>query len=164
VLEELPDRLQPVTRERGVHEVRWRYKVQPGDVDKSIAEIMDDFGAETPPVSHPIVITHPVNGRRLLYVSRGFTVALEGQHDYTEGLATLEPLFDFVERPEHVHKHPWRVGDTLLWDNRQLIHMASDTPPGQPSTSFRISLDDGLPFYVDDEPRQLPHGTLPLPR
>jgi taurine dioxygenase len=54
-----------------------------------------------------------------------------------------------------VHRHPWGEADVLLWDNRQLLHMASTVPPGEPSVSFRIGVYDGLPFYVGDAPSTL---------
>jgi taurine dioxygenase len=150
VLRDLPADLKPhVERTRARHEAKWRYKVQACDIDKSIAEILEEFGAETPPVTHPTVITHPVHGRRALYVSRGFTVGIEGL-GYEEGKAALEALFDFTERPEHVHKEPWVPGTTLLWDNRQLVHMASGSLHGAASVSYRIGVYDDLPFYTEE--------------
>jgi taurine dioxygenase len=155
VQRELPAELRAFTDgTRARHEARWRYKIQPTDVDKSITEILAEFGAETPPVTHPTVITHPVNGRELLYVSRGFTVGIEGL-SYEDGWRALRRLFEFVERPEHVHRHAWGAADILLWDNRQVIHMASTVAPGEPSVSFRIGVYDGLPFYTGGEPATL---------
>jgi len=150
VLRDLPDDLRPLAEgTRARHEAKWRYKVQECDIDKSIAEILEEFGAQTPPVTHPTVITHPAHGKRALYVSRGFTVGIEGL-GYEEGKAALEALFDFTEAPEHVHKEPWVPGTTLLWDNRQLIHMASGTLHGAPSVSYRIGVYDDLPFYTEE--------------
>jgi taurine dioxygenase len=132
---------------RAIHEAKWRYKVQPCDVDKSISEILEEFGRITPAVTHPTVIMHPVTGRRALYVSRGFTVGIEGL-GHEEGRAALERLFAFIERPEHVFLQPWAPGDILLWDNRQVIHMSSGSLHGAPSRSYRIGVYDGLPFHA----------------
>jgi taurine dioxygenase len=149
-LRDLPPGLRPLTEgTRARHEAKWRYKVQACDIDKSIAEILEEFGAQTPPVTHPTAITHPAHGQRALYVSRGFTVGIEGL-DYEEGKAALEALFDFCERPERVHKEPWVSSTTLLWDNRQLIHMASGSLHGAPSVSYRIGVYDDLPFYTEE--------------
>ena len=151
-LERLPaDLSRRIEGKRALHEAKWRYKVQPCDVDKSITQLLDEFGALTPTVSHPIVMTHPVNGRRLLYVSRGFTVGIEGM-SHEEGKALLAELFDEVEREEFVFTHPWTIGDVLLWDNRQVIHMARGGAPDEPSVSYRIGVYDGLSFCAD-EPR-----------
>lgn len=149
VLRGLPEHLRRhVEGTRAVHEAKWRYKVQAEDIDKSITEILEEFGALTPAVTHPTVIVHPVTGARLLYVSEGFTVGLEG-YSYEEGRAILRELFEFIQREEHVHVHGWREGDILLWDNRQVIHKASTVPRGEPSVSYRIGVYDGLPFYTN---------------
>lgn len=152
VLADLPDELAELVRDRRcLHEAKWRYKIQPSDVDKSITEILEEFGAETPTVSHPAVMTHPVNGRELLYVSRGFTVGVEG-FGVEAGRARLNELFDFIEQERYWRRVPWELGTLLLWDNRQVIHMASDVPPGEKSESYRIGVYDGLDFCAD-EPR-----------
>ena len=143
---ELRERLETL---RCYHQAKWRYKVTPDDIDKSITEILEEFGAETPTVTHPTIIHHPVNGRSLLYVSEGFTVGFVGL-EHRESRALLRQVIDLTQREENVHRHPWREGDILLWDNRQVIHKASNTPPGQPSVSFRIGVYDGQPFYSDE--------------
>lgn len=144
-----PEDRRLVESERAVHEAKWRYKVQPGDVDKSITQLLDEFGADTPAVSHPSVITHPVNARRCLYLSRGFSVGFEGLA-HEQARATLQRLFDVIEDEGAVHRHPWTPGDILLWDNRQLIHMARGGTDGEPSVSYRIGVYDGHPFNADE--------------
>ena len=152
VLSALPRDLRALTAgARGIHEAKWRYKIQPCDVDKSITEILEEFGAQTPAVTHPLEITHPVTGAKCLYASRGFTVGIEGL-SIEAGRAALERLFEFIERPEHVHKQVWEAGDILVWDNRQVIHMSSGSLRGAASVSFRIGVYDGLDFYAE-EPR-----------
>lgn len=137
---------------RAIHEAKWRYKIQACDIDKSITEVLEEFGRLTPPVTHPTVITHPVTGRRSLYISRGFTVGIEGlSHEASR--AALDALFAHVERPEHVHLQAWSPGDILLWDNRQVIHMSSGSLHGSPSISYRIGVYDGLPFYAEKSGR-----------
>ena len=34
-----------------------------------------------------------------------------------EALALIKTLSDFVTRPEFIHRHKWRVGDLMMWDN-----------------------------------------------
>lgn len=153
VYEELPDALRAWADDaRGVHEAKWRYKVQEWDIDKSITEILAEFGAETPTVTHPAVIEHPVTRTKSLYVSEGFTVGFEGM-PYEDAKARLRELVDFSQQENRIHRHEWREGDIVLWDNRPLIHKASTVPAGQPSVSYRIGVYDGRPFYVNGEPR-----------
>jgi taurine dioxygenase len=131
---------------RAVHDAKWRYKVTPDDVDRALIDILADIAKMVPPMTHPAVIEHPVTGKRALYVSSGFTAGLEGLSTDTNRQIMAE-LFSFIEQPQHVHVHKWQDGDILLWDNRTLIHRASDTPPGEQSSSYRIGIYDGLPFY-----------------
>lgn len=148
VLEELPRSLRSIVEgRRARHEAKWRYKIQPSDVDKSITEILEEFGRITPPVTHPCVLQHPVTGRHHLYISEGFTVGLEGLRD-EDAKPILAEIFAFMQRPEFVHTHAWELGDVLLWDNRSVLHMASASEPGEPSVSHRVGFYDGLPFYV----------------
>lgn len=153
VWEQLPAELKArVADARAFHEAKWRYKVQPCDVDKSITEILAEFGALTPRVTHPVVIRHPVHERELLYVSEGFTRGICGL-GCEDSDALLAELIAFTQRDEHVHTHRWEDGDLLLWDNRQLLHKASTTPRGESSVSYRIGVYDGLPFYTNDPGR-----------
>ena len=135
-----------VVGNRAVHDAKWRYKVTATDVDRALIDILAEVAKLVPPVSHPAVIQHPVTGKRALYVSSGFTAGLEGLSEKTNK-EVMAQLFAFIERPQHVHVHRWQDGDILLWDNRTLIHRASDTPAGEQSSSYRIGIYDGLPFY-----------------
>ncbi|NIE83205.1 MULTISPECIES: TauD/TfdA family dioxygenase [unclassified Burkholderia] len=147
VYEALPAHLRSLVDARdAIHEGKWRYKIQAEDIDRAVIDILEEKSRLAPPVRHPAVITHPVTGAKALYVSRGFTTGLEGM-SHEEGRDALEQLFAFVEQPEHIHEHFWSHGDMLVWDNRTLIHQASETPKGESSVSYRIGVYDGLAFY-----------------
>lgn len=147
VLRELPPALAAkLEGTRARHEATMRYKVQAEDIDRSIAELIEEVKRLAPPVFHPSIVEHPVTGHRVLYMSPGFTTGLEGL-DHESNQRLLEELFEFVTRPDHVHTHTWQEGDILLWDNRVLLHRASDNRDKHPSVSFRIGIYDGLPFY-----------------
>jgi taurine dioxygenase len=151
VLRELPDELrEPLAGRRTFHEATWYYKIQPKDVDRAIVELFEEFKKLSPGAWHPAVITHPVTGAEMLYVSSGFTTAVSGM-THEQHTAFLKRLCGFVEQERFIHAQDWRIGDVLLWDNRTFIHHASSVPPGEPSRSYRISLNDGLPFYVGHE-------------
>jgi taurine dioxygenase len=140
-----------VEGKRAVHDGKWRYKITPNDIDRAVVDILAEVEKMVPPVTHPAVIEHPVTGRRALYISSGFSVGIDGL-TYEENKRVMQALFAFVEQEAAVHVHTWRDGDILLWDNRTLIHRASDTPPGELSSSYRIGIYDGLPFYVASAP------------
>ncbi|HYR85174.1 MAG TPA: TauD/TfdA family dioxygenase [Terriglobia bacterium] len=146
--QELPGDLRPyVDGKCGIHEAKWRYKITSADIDRAIIDILTDIDKVAPAVKHPAVIVHPVTGRKMLYLSSGFSVGLEGL-SHEEGRQILARIFDSTEDESPVHFHAWQPGDILLWDNRTLIHKASDTPQGEQSCSYRIGVYDGLPFYA----------------
>jgi len=70
---------------------------------------------------HPAVCMHPVTGVPALFLGRR-------RNSYVEGLtaaesdALLDELWRFLESPEFVYAHRWRVGDLVLWDNRSTMH------------------------------------------
>ena len=79
--------------------------------------------AKTPPVEQPMVRTHPVTGKKALYVNPGFTKGIVGM-PREESQPILEMLFAHSTRPEFVYRHRWRVNDLVFWDNRCTMHYA----------------------------------------
>lgn len=77
----------------------------------------------TPAVSQPMVITHPISGRKALYVSEMFTRQIEGMTE-EESRPILDYLFAHSVRPEFTYRHQWKVDDVLFWDNRVVMHYA----------------------------------------
>jgi taurine dioxygenase len=75
----------------------------------------------SPGAVHPLVCTHPVTGRRMLYLGRRRNAYLVGLA-LAESEALLDELWSFVNRPEFAWEHVWRVGDLVLWDNRCTMH------------------------------------------
>lgn len=76
-----------------------------------------------PPVSHPIVRTHPKTGRKCLYVMRDDCTGIEGM-ERDEGEALIAALADHIVKPAFIYRHQWRPGDLLLWDNCTVQHRA----------------------------------------
>lgn len=79
--------------------------------------------ARNPPVHHPVVRTHPVSGRRGLFVNEGFTTRIDGL-TALESDALLRLLFAHVSRPEFTVRWRWKPGDVAFWDNRLTQHYA----------------------------------------
>ena len=78
---------------------------------------------ERPPVSHPIVRTHPETGEKALYMGTHAAGGVEGL-GAEEGRALLAELLTHATQPQFIYTHHWRQGDLIIWDNRALLHRA----------------------------------------
>lgn len=149
VYDALPAALRSIVDGRTArHDPALRYKVGQADVDANLdlGELLERGRRMFPAPTHPLVITHPVTRRRILYMNSGFTTSIDGL-PHEDSQAALEELFAFIERPDHVQPHSWELGDIIVWDNRMLIHKAGYMAPGDFQTIFRLGIDDQVPFY-----------------
>jgi taurine dioxygenase len=96
-------------------------------------------------VSHPIVRTHPENGRKALFVSEGFTTHIVGLPE-DESQQILNELYAHSVRPEGVYRHKWQENDMVFWDNRSLIHLAGGTPDHLRRRLHRTTIQGDAPF------------------
>lgn len=76
-----------------------------------------------PPVLHPVVRTHPLSGRRGLFVNEGFTSRILGV-SAAESAALLTLLRQHLARPEFAVRWRWKPFDLAFWDNRLTQHYA----------------------------------------
>jgi len=77
-----------------------------------------------PEITHPLVRTHPVTGRKSLYCAPRFTIAIDGL-DEDEGDALLDELIAHSIKPQFRYRHQWADGDVVMWDNRCVNHRAT---------------------------------------
>ena len=77
-----------------------------------------------PPVVHPVIRTHPVSGRKGLFVNEGFTTRIV-ELKPRESEALLNFLFAQVDRPEFTVRWRWKTNDVAFWDNRLTQHYAT---------------------------------------
>jgi taurine dioxygenase len=77
-----------------------------------------------PDVDVPIVRTHPVTGRKSLFINEAHTSCVTGLPE-AEGAALLARLCAHIIRPEFRYEHQWRAGDLLMWDNVAVQHKAN---------------------------------------
>lgn len=96
-----------------------------------------------PDVLHPLVRTHPVTGRKCLYLSEGLSAAIDGL-ERGESDALIAELLAHMTKPEFVYRHRWCEGDLVLWDNCSSIHVAiSDFSPEQRRRMHRTTILNG---------------------
>ena len=74
-------------------------------------------------VSHPIVMTHPISGRKSLYADPGYTVRIDDLPE-AESEDLLQFLFRHQVQPRFQYAHRWSEGDVLIWDNLRTLHKA----------------------------------------
>lgn len=84
-------------------------------------ELTPQLLAENPDVVHPLIRTHPADGRKALWVSTGTVTQVIGQDDPND-LTLLDELVAFGTQDRFVYTHTWQVGDVLMWDNRCTLH------------------------------------------
>lgn len=87
--------------------------------------LTEEQKARSPDVFHPMVRTHPITGRKGVYLG-GTTVSVPLGMDETKGRALVDDLFERTTRPEHVYAHKWRRHDLVFWDNRGVMHSATE--------------------------------------
>jgi alpha-ketoglutarate-dependent taurine dioxygenase len=75
-----------------------------------------------PPVTHPLVRTHPETGAKSLYIGM-YCSHVVGMPE-AEGRALLDELLGHATQDRFVYTHRWQPGDVVLWDNRCLLHRA----------------------------------------
>ncbi len=77
-----------------------------------------------PPVIHPLVVRHPITGRKALYADPGFAISIISLPK-KESDEILEFLYEHQIRPDFCHLHKWHKHDFLIWDNLASIHRAT---------------------------------------
>lgn len=87
----------------------------------SDAVVSAERRAEMPDAIQQVIRTHPVTGRKCIYVNEGFTIGIAGMPE-GESRALLAELFAHCARPEFRYRHQWRVGDVVMWDNCATVH------------------------------------------
>jgi len=101
--------------------------------------------AQVQEVIHPVVRTHPENGRKALFVSEGFTTRIVGLPD-DESRDVLQQLYALSVLDQNIYRHQWRPHDLVFWDNRSLIHLATGCPAHLRRKLFRTTIQGDAPF------------------
>jgi len=86
-------------------------------------DVADRLHAEYPPEEHPVIRTHPVTGRRSIYVNAAFTTEIVGLSP-GESERVLALLYRQASVPEYQVRVRWRPGTVVMWDNRCVQHYA----------------------------------------
>jgi taurine dioxygenase len=83
----------------------------------------DEQRKRRPPVVHPLFLTHPITGRKVLYCNEGYAVRIN-ELPQSESDEMLDYLFRHQLEMRFRHKHDWNENDLLIWDHLGTIHRA----------------------------------------
>lgn len=100
----------------GIHRYGW-------NGGGAITALNAEQQARTPDVEHPIVRNHPLTGRKILFISPGYTMCIKGM-DRAESDALLEELFEHQLDPAFRYTHKWAKRQLVILDNRGANHCA----------------------------------------
>ena len=102
------------------------------------------------PVTHPLVLRHPVTGRRALYCSTTTAYGVEGMEDEA-AIDLILRIKRHVLQPQFRQSHKTLPGEVLIWDNFAVLHKAAPTPlsnaDGERRLLHRLTVN-GLPETV----------------
>jgi taurine dioxygenase len=108
---------------RAVHDFQnFRVLFKNTEEDRVKLHRMEDM---FPNPSHPVLRTHPVTGRKSIYVNPQFTLRIEGLEP-AESRAILDVLFAQARVPEYQFRIRWTPGTVVFWDNRSTQHYAAN--------------------------------------
>ncbi len=123
---------------RAVHSADHVYGPQGFYANTDIAETLRGQNLKTGAV-HPVVITHPVSGRKALFVNPAFTISFEGW-TREESLPLLQYLYAQAMREEITCRLQWKPGSLAIWDNRITWHFAKNDYHGERRLMHRITV------------------------
>lgn len=127
-----------------VHSSRHVFGTAVKDSEAAKSGRLGNAQAATQDVRHPVVITHPLSGRRGLYVNPVFTTHIEGL-SRSESDALLTLLYTHCQQPEFQCRIRWKTGDITMWDNRATWHKAINDYDGFRRLMHRVTVE-GVPL------------------
>jgi taurine dioxygenase len=92
-----------------------------------------------PDVVYPLVLRHPLNGRKILNVSQLFLNHVRGM-DREGSDALLKELVAHAMSDTFTYLHDWRAGDVVMWDNWRCMHRTTGTRPGDQRLIHRTTI------------------------
>jgi taurine dioxygenase len=129
---ELKTRLDGMTATHDFNKFWEAMRRRPGSAR---APLTPEQRAKRPPSVHPVFLTHPITGRKVLYCNPGYAIRIN-ELEEAESTRVLQQLFDHQLQPKYIYTHTWTERDVLMWDHIGTLHYA-------------------IPDYRADEPRMM---------
>ncbi len=138
---ELPvDLIQRLEGATATHDLNFYWEHMRRDKGSTRPPLTAEQRKARPPVQHPVFLTHPITGKRVIYVNPGFTERIDGVSP-SESDDLLAQLFEHVLQPRFRYTHRWTLGDLLIWDHLGTWHYAvPDYRPDEPRLMKRCQV------------------------
>jgi taurine dioxygenase len=139
--DDLPeDTKQKIAGLKAVHVYESKYS------PRRLAGLSEESRSKLPPPGiHPLVRTHPENGRRALFLNPVRMESIAGMDD-ADALKLIDELMRHATQLKYEYRHRWRLGDWVMWDNRSVMHQANpDYDMRQRRLLYRLMLKGETP-------------------
>jgi taurine dioxygenase len=125
---------------KAVHAYLSKYSPRP------LGYLSEDSAQKLPPPGvHPLVRTHPENGRKALFLNPVRMESILGMED-ADALKLIDELMAHATQKKYEYRHKWRHGDWVLWDNRSVMHQANpDYDMNERRLLYRLMLRGEVP-------------------
>jgi taurine dioxygenase len=121
---ELPDTLKTrLHAATAVHDFEKFWENMRQNHASSRPALTDEQRRRRLPVIHPIFLTHPITGHKVLYANPGYTIKINGM-SAQESAETLDFLFAHQLQERFRYRYTWTEGDVLVWEHFGTIHRA----------------------------------------
>jgi taurine dioxygenase len=118
--------------------------------------LTDEQRSRRPPVVHPLFLSHPITGRRVLYCNPGYAIRIN-ELSQAESDETLAMLWAHQLQDTYQHVHRWTEGDVLVWDHIGTLHNAiADYRPDEHRLMKRCQVMADKIFDPEFQRRYLP--------
>jgi taurine dioxygenase len=115
----------PEDAKRRIEDLRAVHVYQSKYSPRSLAGLNEDSRRNLPPPGvHPLVRTHPENGRKALFLNPVRMESIVGMED-DDALKLIDVLMAHATQKKYEYRHKWRHGDWIIWDNRSVMHQAN---------------------------------------
>ena len=133
---EMKESLMPMT---AIHSFEHGFKeslAEPYGREKLSQALIDN-----PPIEHPVIRTHPITGKKLIFVNSLFTLKIKSMSD-SESKGLLDFLCEHIKQEKYQCRFSWKVNSIAFWDNRSVIHKPDNNYWPQVRRMERITIDD----------------------
>jgi taurine dioxygenase len=135
--DEWKERLKNATATHDFNKFWEAMRQRPGSIRPPLSE---EQRRKRPPSVHPVFLTHPITGRKVLYCNPGYAIRINELGE-AESDRVLQMLFEHQLQPKYIYTYTWSERDVLMWDHIGTLHNAiPDYRPDEPRLMMRCQV------------------------